>query len=92
MPPPRVRSETMAGPMLRDPDMNWMDGAPCIKAAKQGVNFFPGAGEPTGPAIKVCCECDRIERCLDFAQANSERGIWGGTTERQRSRLRGNVK
>jgi WhiB family redox-sensing transcriptional regulator len=56
--------------------------------------FFPVG--TTGPAIdqiemakRVCHTCEAIESCLDFALAtNQEAGVWGGTSEEERRRLR----
>ena len=56
--------------------------------------FFPVG--TTGPAIEqidaakaVCGECDVNEQCLEFALAtNQDSGVWGGTSEEERRKLR----
>lgn len=56
--------------------------------------FFPIGS--TGPAIEqiesakaVCHECLAQRACLEFALAtNQESGIWGGTSEDERRKLR----
>ncbi|MGC8511602.1 MAG: WhiB family transcriptional regulator [Acidimicrobiales bacterium] len=56
--------------------------------------FFPVGS--TGPAIEqiesakeVCSACESMRACLEFALAtNQESGIWGGTSEEERRRLR----
>ncbi|MFN2506809.1 MAG: WhiB family transcriptional regulator [Acidimicrobiales bacterium] len=56
--------------------------------------FFPAGG--TGVAIEqieaakaICQTCPVPDSCLQFAlETNQEAGIWGGTTEDQRRRLR----
>ena len=56
--------------------------------------FFPLG--PTGPAIEqidsakeVCDACDSKAQCLEFALAtNQDSGIWGGTSEEERRKLR----
>jgi WhiB family transcriptional regulator, redox-sensing transcriptional regulator len=56
--------------------------------------FFPVG--TTGPAIDqiesakhVCTSCDALEPCLEFALAtNQESGVWGGTSEEERRKLR----
>ena len=56
--------------------------------------FFPIG--TTGPALeqietarRICTACLVSEECLDFALAtNQEAGIWGGTTEEERRKLR----
>ena len=69
-----------------------------------GGIWLPVATEPdlffpigtTGPAVdqieaakRVCRGCDALEPCLDFALAtNQESGVWGGTSEEERRKLR----
>ena len=56
--------------------------------------FFPVG--TTGPAIEqiesakaVCQECEVREPCLEFAlTTNQDSGIWGGTSEEERRKLR----
>jgi WhiB family redox-sensing transcriptional regulator len=58
--------------------------------------FFPIG--TTGPALeqietarRICTACLVAEECLEFALAtNQEAGIWGGTTEEERRKLRKN--
>ncbi len=51
--------------------------------------FFPDRGESLAPAKAVCAECIVNDECLEFALANGERfGVWGGTSERERRRIR----
>jgi WhiB family redox-sensing transcriptional regulator len=56
--------------------------------------FFPVG--TTGPAVEqiatakaVCYECPAQSACLEFAlETNQESGIWGGTSEEERRKLR----
>jgi WhiB family redox-sensing transcriptional regulator len=56
--------------------------------------FFPIGS--TGPALeqietarRICAACPVRDECLEFALAtNQEAGIWGGTTEEERRKLR----
>ena len=56
--------------------------------------FFPVG--TTGPAIEqianakaVCRQCESQTACLEFAIAtNQDSGIWGGTSEEERRKLR----
>ena len=56
--------------------------------------FFPVG--TTGPAIEqiaaakaVCGMCDAQPECLEFALANNQdSGVWGGTSEEERRKLR----
>ncbi|HSP04945.1 MAG TPA: WhiB family transcriptional regulator [Acidimicrobiales bacterium] len=51
--------------------------------------FFPDRGESLEPAKRICSECVVRDECLEHALASGERfGVWGGTSERERRRLR----
>lgn len=51
--------------------------------------FFPERGEPSVRAKQVCGDCIVRDECLRYALDHNERyGIWGGTSERERRRLR----
>ena len=62
------------------------------RAACRGVGadvFFTEQDEATRPAKEVCAGCPVREECLDYALRNGERhGVWGGTSERERRRMR----
>jgi WhiB family redox-sensing transcriptional regulator len=71
---------------------DWRDNAACRDTDPE--LFFPIG--TTGPAVEqiesakiVCFQCDAQPACLDFALAtNQESGIWGGTSEEERRKLR----
>jgi WhiB family transcriptional regulator, redox-sensing transcriptional regulator len=73
-------------------DNDWRHLAAC--RSTEPDLFFPIG--TTGPAIdqieaakRVCRGCDAQEPCLDFALAtNQESGVWGGTSEEERRKLR----
>jgi len=78
----------MAAPGLLDvAPTAWMRRANCL-----GVDpelFFPERGASTREAKAVCHGCVVRGACLDYALARSEKhGIWGGTSERERRRIR----
>lgn len=56
--------------------------------------FFPigttGTSISQIDAAKAVCErCESTDQCLDFALAtNQESGVWGGTSEEERRKLR----
>ncbi len=51
--------------------------------------FFPERGASTREAKEVCRGCVVREDCLEWALAAGEKfGIWGGTSERERRRIR----
>lgn len=65
----------------------WMERAACASSADPEA-FFPDAGRPghrTRLALRICAGCEVAEECLTFALRDPDlRGVWGGTTERQR--------
>lgn len=66
----------------------WMKDALCRETPS--VNFFPGKGQPTGPALAVCGNCLCREACLAWALADPDldHGVLGGQTARARSNAR----
>lgn len=65
---------------------DWFAGAAC-----RGLGpalFFPDHGEDPAPALAVCARCDVRADCLGHAAAANEPGIWGGTSDSERKRLR----
>lgn len=71
---------------------DWRDHAACRSTDPD--LFFPIGS--TGPAIEqiesakaVCMQCEAQRSCLEFALVtNQESGIWGGTSEEERRKLR----
>ena len=52
--------------------------------------FFPerGGNDTAQQALAVCHTCPCRDACLGWAIANEAYGIWGGTTESERQRIR----
>lgn len=51
--------------------------------------FFPDRGDSLAPAKEICVECIVKDECLEYAVEHGERfGVWGGTSERERRRIR----
>lgn len=71
-------------------DTSWMDRGECRDIDNE--LFYPeDESDPvaTAPAVAVCSTCDVREPCLHFALENGEQhGLWAGTTEKDRRRLR----
>jgi len=71
---------------------DWRDKASCRDTSPE--LFFPIgttglALDQIDAAKQVCDECPVTGQCLEFALAtNQEAGVWGGTTEDERRRLR----
>ncbi|MCL2782448.1 MAG: WhiB family transcriptional regulator [Propionibacteriaceae bacterium] len=65
----------------------WQDKALCAQTDPEA--FFPEKGGSTREAKRVCAKCEVRQPCLEYALNHDERfGIWGGTSERDRRRLR----
>lgn len=55
--------------------------------------FFPGQGESVAEAKAICASCIVRTECADYALSTGQRfGIWGGTSERDRRRLRSQLR
>lgn len=73
-------------------EADWRSNAACHDVEPE--LFFPigttgGAFEQIEAAKRVCRGCDAQQECLEFALAtNQESGVWGGTTEDERRKLR----
>ncbi len=84
-------SVTMATPGASPGTGDWWERAAC-----RGLDtslFFPGRGESIAEAEAVCASCEVRDDCLWFALGDTARspqrfGVWGGSSERQRRRLR----
>jgi len=64
-----------------------MDAAACIGEPVDW--WFPKPNASTRAAKAVCRGCPVRQQCLDHALEHDERfGVWGGLTEKERSRLR----
>lgn len=72
---------------IAEEDKAWQDYANCL-----GVDpdlFYPERGASTREAKEVCRGCAVSYECLEYALLNGEKfGIWGGTSERERRRIR----
>jgi WhiB family redox-sensing transcriptional regulator len=50
--------------------------------------FFPTDARQAEAAKRECAGCPLVADCLDYALHHAVEGVWGGTTRRQRDRLR----
>lgn len=72
--------------------LDWMDDAVCRQVG--GEMFFPENGQDSQQAQAVCRDCPVRSECLDYALTLEDSGVWfvmgvwGGTTQKQRARLR----
>lgn len=55
--------------------------------------FYPTRGKSVAGPREVCARCPVQEECLLYALVNAEKyGIWGGRSERERRRIRRNMR
>jgi WhiB family transcriptional regulator, redox-sensing transcriptional regulator len=67
--------------------VEWQGQARCVEVDPE--IFFPERGGSSKAARAVCAQCTVRDKCLDYALNNKEQfGIWGGTSERERRKLR----
>lgn len=67
--------------------VEWQADARCAEVDPE--IFFPERGGSSKAARSVCNGCAVRMQCLEYALNNKEQfGIWGGTSERERRRLR----
>lgn len=64
----------------------WMADAVCAQV--DGDLWFPEKGGSNAEARRICAGCPVKALCLDYAIENDERGVWGGTSEQERQRMR----
>lgn len=68
-------------------DREWMVDALCAQTDPEV--FFPEQGGSTRAAKAVCAACPVRDECLAYAlERREQHGVWGGTTELERRRLR----
>jgi WhiB family transcriptional regulator, redox-sensing transcriptional regulator len=65
----------------------WMEQGACRSEDRSA--FFPLLGGNAAKARALCSACPVRQQCLAYAMADAEiAGVWGGTTERERRKLR----
>lgn len=84
-------SQHVAG--CEDVDHSWQDRGACL--GLDSDLFFPDRGDAdtTKAAKAVCRGCDVRSECLNYALRAQERwGIWAGTSEKERRRMRNDLR
>lgn len=79
-------------PVQAEEDLTWQDAARCAEVDPEA--FFPEKGGSTRPAKRICMACEVRAECLEYALEHEDVarfGIWGGTSERERRRLKRKV-
>ncbi len=65
----------------------WQQRASCTSADPE--TFYPGKGESTREAKRVCRGCEVRVECLEWALGENERhGVWGGLSELERKKIK----
>ena len=85
-----VPSTTDKGLFPLESELTWQRHAACrgLGSEESQAIFFPTKGESIAEAKAICGRCPVREECLEFALTNRCIGVWGGTSEQQRRRLR----
>jgi WhiB family transcriptional regulator, redox-sensing transcriptional regulator len=89
----KLASATDKGLFPLESELAWQREAACrgLGIKESQAIFFPSRGDSIDEARAICGRCPVTEECLDFALANNCIGVWAGTSDRQRRRLkRGN--
>ena len=68
-------------------DRSWVDAAACVGMADEV--FFPASTGVVAAveAKEICRRCPVMVACLEYG-LREPFGVWGGTTERERRRIR----
>lgn len=71
-------------------------GTPKCQTVDDPDMFFPepygkGSGALSARAKDVCKGCPYIQECLIWALERDEPGVWGGTSENERRRMKRNA-
>lgn len=70
------------------PDPDWAEQGLCRTHPEPDL-WFLDVGRSSAPAKAICAACPVRDECLEHAlRVNEKHGIWGGTTEKERRRLR----
>lgn len=81
---PDRRPVLITGPVQEE----WMTSGACYGSDVEV--FFPGRGPGADrEAKRICAGCEVRQECLTYALDNHERhGVWAGTNERDRRKIR----
>jgi WhiB family transcriptional regulator, redox-sensing transcriptional regulator len=74
-----------------DRPASWQERGRCTDLPSRKINalFFPERGGSTKAARALCSECCVKAECLEYALERKEAfGVWGGTSERDRRKIR----
>ena len=66
--------------------MDWMDDGLCREV--DWAPFFPPLSTNARAAKRICARCRVKTECLEWALEHEEQGIWGGTSDEERRKLK----
>jgi WhiB family redox-sensing transcriptional regulator len=72
-------------------DTTWMADANCLGLDPDLFHPHKGEWQKAQAAVAVCAGCEVRTSCLDYALSlppSQVHGVWGGTTEEERRRVR----
>lgn len=69
------------------PDPDWYSQGACKAAADPDI-FTPDRRMTGAEAKAYCRRCPVSTECLAFALASNVTGVWGGTTTKERERMK----
>lgn len=67
-------------------DLSWQARALCLH--QDWHPWFPARGADLRPAQRICAECPVQDACREHGVLFEAFGVWGGTSERERRRIR----
>lgn len=75
-------------PLLQpDPDLEWKQLGLCSQVDPD--LWFPEKGGSAREPKRICQDCPVRAQCLEYALETDQRfGVWGGTSERERRKIK----
>jgi WhiB family redox-sensing transcriptional regulator len=77
---------------MKEKKDQWKERGACKGITEDSI-FFPESSDSEwkakqDKAISICQQCPVRIQCLEYAIQNNEPGVWGGTSERERRRIK----
>lgn len=73
-----------------DPEFDFVDDGACRDVEDPDIfHPTPKDTETLAKAVEICMSCTVLDECFEYALKHpAERGVWGGTTEQERTEMR----
>lgn len=78
-------------PDAREDPLAWQADALCAQTDPELFTPEKKGDGNSRAAKKICARCEMRAQCLAYALATGQAGTWGGTTERERRKMRRNA-